>query len=292
MIGGTLYLPATRLDLVDIANGTRHASARSMVFCTEDAIRAEELGAALENLRLVLPAVTPRPALRFARPRSPQVLAHILAIPGVENLDGFVLPKVNCVRFGQFLEVLDGHERFLLMPTLETAETFDPAEMRALRRMLEHETIRPRILSLRIGANDLLQLLGVRRSSTTTIYETGLRSVIDMLAGVFKPHGFNLTAPVFEGLAHPEVLASEVEQDLAHGLFGKTAIHPGQLAVIEAAYSVSADDLEMARMVLHPEQPAVFRMHDIMCERTTHAAWAELIVARSRIYGVRGAEAT
>ena len=33
----------------------------------------------------------------------------------------------------------------------------------------------------------------------------------------------------------------------------------------------------MARNLLANDAPAVFRMHDTMCEKTTHASWARQI---------------
>jgi citrate lyase beta subunit len=61
-----------------------------------------------------------------------------------------------------------------------------------------------------------------------------------MLATTFLPHGFALTAPVFEGLAHPDVLQAEVRRNVEHGLLGKTAVHPDQIAHIEACTRWSA----------------------------------------------------
>jgi citrate lyase beta subunit len=74
---------------------------------------------------------------------------------------------------------------------------------------------------------------------------------------------------------------------VAHGLFGKSAIHPEQVAVIEAAYQVSARDLEAAERILADEAPAVFRLQGAMCEPATHRVWATMICERARLYGVR-----
>ncbi|WP_375767277.1 HpcH/HpaI aldolase/citrate lyase family protein [Archangium gephyra] len=288
-LGASLYVPASRCDLLAIANGLRHPELRSVIFCTEDSIRADDLERALEQLATVLPRFGPRPhTRRFIRVRNADVLRRILPMPGIERIDGFVLPKVTRHNLPEYLTELEG-TRFLVMPTLETAEAFDQVEMRHLQRLLMAETIRPRILALRIGGNDLLNLLGVRRSPRRTIYDTAVGPTIAMLAGTFRPHGLPLTAPVFEGLAHPEVLLEEVERDLAHGLFGKTAVHPDQVSLIESAYAVSPEELEMAERVLAEGAPAVFRMHDTMCEEATHARWAEMIRARAELYGLTGA---
>jgi citrate lyase beta subunit len=288
-LGASLYVPATRADLVEIGNGLRHGHLRSIIYCTEDSVRPDRVGFALDNLRTVLPRLVPdRGPTRFIRVRNPQILKVLLAFPGIHNVDGFVLPKATPRSLPAYLALLSGDKSFWIMPTLETAEVFDPTEMRALRRLLCGESVRRRTLSLRIGGNDLLHLLGIRRSCRRTVYDTAVGPWIASLAGTFRPAGFNLTAPVFEGLEHPEVLREEVELDLEHGLFGKTAVHPDQVRPIEEMYAASEDDLSMAASLLAEDAPAVFRMHGTMCERATHASWAQQILMRADVYGVTG----
>lgn len=287
-LGASLYVPATRGDIVAHANGDKLNFLRSMIFCTEDAVRQEDLELALRNLAEALPQFNPKsPSMRFIRVRNQHVLGRLLETRGIENVDGFVLPKVTAKNFGHYLSLLNPRDKFLLMPTLETAEVYDPVEMRTLRDMFMETGTRARILSLRIGGNDLLHCLGVRRPPNRTIYSTALGGTIAMLTGLFKPHGFNLSSPVFEAMKQPRVLAREVARDLLHGLFGKTAIHPDQVKPIEDAYRVWAHDLEAAQCILSKDAPAVFKLHDCMCEGATQWRWAEQIVARSRIYGMR-----
>jgi citrate lyase beta subunit len=281
-------MPTTRGDLVAHANGEKLPFLRSMIFCTEDAVRLDQLEEALQNLRAALPCFKPSPALRFIRVRNPQVMGDVLRMPGIENVDGFVLPKATRRNIGRYLELLSKDDGFVLMPTLEDADVFIPGEMVKFRNALLKSGARERILSLRIGGSDLLHQLGVRRSPHRSIYDTALGATIAMLAGVFIPHGFNLSAPVFEGLAFPKVLAQEVERDLLHGLFGKTAVHPDQIAQIEKGYRVASKDVEMASLMLEQSAPAVFRMHDTMCEAATHRHWARKVIDRAQIYGVQG----
>jgi citrate lyase beta subunit len=287
-LGATLYMPATRADIVAHANGEKLSFLRSMIFCTEDAVRLDELEDALQNLKDALPLFRPTNALRFIRVRNPQIMSEVLRMPGIHNVDGFVLPKATRKNIGRYLELLSKTDDFLLMPTLEDADVFVSSEMLKLRNMLLKSNAHGRILSLRIGGSDLLHQLGVRRLPTRSVYDTALGGLISMLSGIFIPYGFNLSAPVFEGLAFPKVLAEEVERDLLHGLFGKTAVHPDQVALIEKAYRVSPKDFEMATLMLEHSAPAVFRMHDTMCEAATHRRWAASIVERARIYGITG----
>jgi citrate lyase beta subunit len=118
-----------------------------------------------------------------------------------------------------------------------------------------------------------------------TLYETPLGHVIAQLVTAFKPYGFSLSAPVFEYLDDADTLQKEIRLDLAHGLVGKTAIHPTQVPVIEAMYSVNHEDYEMAQSLSQSSSPAVFRMHDAMCEVATHQQWGLDIMDRRLYYG-------
>jgi citrate lyase beta subunit len=288
-LGASLYVPATRLDLAAIGNRAKYPGLRSVIFCTEDAIGPDELPQALNHLESALRRFEPTPLLRFVRPRNPSVLRHLVQMEGAHRLAGFVLPKVTRHNLDDYWAVLPPDRPYETMLTLETAEVFDPAEMAALRQRLLEERPRGRILSLRIGGNDLLQLLGLRRPRHRSIYATPLGPLITQLVTIFRPRGFNLTGPVFEFLDRKDLLARETRTDLAHGLFGKSAIHPEQLPVIEAQYRVSARDLESAERILAAAAPPVFRLHEAMCEPATHHVWARQIVERARLYGVRNA---
>jgi len=285
-LGAPLYMPAHRLDLMDIANGEKLPALRSMIFCTEDAVSYREIDSSLRHLGLCLQGFRDTPdRFRFIRARNPDILARLLELPGIEKIDGFVLPKFNEDVFDAYFDQLQG-TTFKVMPTLETREAFDYTAMCALRQGLLQDAIAPRILMLRIGGNDLMSLLALRRPRGLTLYETPLGNIISQLVTVFKPYGFALSAPVFEYLDDVVTLQKETSLDLAYGLVGKTAIHPAQIAIIEAAYAVDAEDYQMAVSLSEKEAPAVFKMHNAMCEVATHQRWANDIMSRQRCYGV------
>jgi citrate lyase beta subunit len=288
-MGASLYVPANHKHLLKIANGEKLPSARSLIFCTEDSVADRDLGWALFNLSVVLEHMRPEvKAERFVRVRSPEVLARVLAMPGAHKLTGFVIPKATRQNFEAYYRQVRDTDH-MLMPTLETAEVFSEREMEAFRDLLQSPGVRGRILALRIGGNDLLALLGLRRPRNMTLYRTPLGPVIARLVTIFRPHGFVLTAPVFEHLDLPELLAQEVLEDIAYGMVGKTAIHPSQILPIEEHYKVKPQDLAAAHAILDENSPAVFKMHDSMCEVATHRAWAERMVAQSHLFGAHGA---
>ena len=290
-MGASLYVPANHKDLAGIANGEKLPQARSLIFCLEDAIAERELSWSLFNLSVVLANMRDAiPADRFVRVRNPDVMARVLAMAGSDKLTGFVLPKLTRHNFESYFRLVRDTDH-VLMPTLETAEVFCDNEMQQLRSVFDAPGVRQRILCLRIGGNDLLALLGLRRPRGMTIYRTPLGPVIARLVTTFRPYGFALTAPVFEYLDLAELLDQEVLEDLAYGMVGKTAIHPTQIAPIEQHYKVRQQDLEVARAILDDASPAVFRMDDAMCEVATHRAWAERLVEQSHRFGAHALDA-
>lgn len=287
-LGASLYVPATRPDLMALANRQKYPFLRSIIFCTEDSVAERDMPLALTQLEQLTRRLEPSGLLRFIRVRNPSVLRTVLQMDGVEGLAGFVLPKITRQNLDEYFDAFRSHDAFNLMLTLETIDAFDPRRMAELCDLLVQERYRGRILSLRIGGNDLFNLLGMRRPRGRTIYQTPLAVTIAQLATTFRPHNFNLTAPVFEYLNSPRVLEREVRHDLTQGLFGKTAIHPRQVPIIEASYAVAARDLQTAEEILAHAAPPVFRRHGAMCEPATHRRWASLIVERARLYGVVG----
>ena len=291
-MGASLYIPANHKHLMAAADGEQMGHARSLIFCTEDSVADADLSWALFNLSVVLANMKhDTHAERFVRVRNPEVLSRVLAMPGVDKLTGFVLPKCTRHNFDAYFKQVrcTGH---MLMPTLETADVFNDNEMRLFREALEAPGVRSHILALRIGGNDLLALLGLRRPRNMTIYRTPLGPVIARLVTTFRPYGFVLTAPVFEHLDLPDLLDQEVAEDMAYGMVGKTAIHPSQIALIEQHYRVKANDLEAARAILDVDSPAVFKMHNSMCEVATHRAWAQRMVEQSNVFGAHQNDAS
>lgn len=293
-LGATLYMPATRVDILEVIQGEKLPGLRSLVICLEDAVAATDVEQALRSLRTVLTAIGrlgARPAhapLVFVRPRDAEMAAVLNDWPQITAVDGFVVPKLSLATLHRWVRAVSRPE-LLLMPTLETSDVFSPGAMVELGAALRSE-LGERILALRIGGNDLMGCLGLRRNPSTTLYQTPMGYVIPMLAGVLGSQGFALTAPVFEQLATPEVLAQELQLDIAHGLVGKTAIHPSQIAQIHDGFRVSIEDLNCARMIVNDSAPAVFKHNDAMVEPATHYNWAVKTIERAHWHGVKPAE--
>ncbi|TWR91373.1 HpcH/HpaI aldolase/citrate lyase family protein [Pseudomonas saxonica] len=290
-LGATLYMPATRPDILDVVMGEKIHGLRSLVVCLEDAVAETDVQQALNNLKNLLLGIDarggrpPGSPMVFVRPRDAAMAAVLNDWSLMRYVDGFVVPKLRLSNIHQWQQAVTRDE-LMLMPTLETPEVYDPSAMVELRGAML-ELLPERIIALRIGGNDLMGCLGLRRNPAMTLYSTPMSYVIPMLCGIMGSAGFALTAPVFEQLNAPQLLEHELALDLAHGLVGKTAIHPSQIVIIHNALQVSLEDLTSARHIVSEAAPAVFKFNDAMCEPATHYTWAQKTIERAHWQGVR-----
>ncbi|MEC7120516.1 MAG: HpcH/HpaI aldolase/citrate lyase family protein, partial [Pseudomonadota bacterium] len=288
-LGATLYMPATRSDLWAVVSGEKIPQLRSVVICLEDAVSEQDVGLGLQHLQHLLQQLAyeqrrAQAPLVFVRPRHARMAAQLADWPLIHQLDGFVLPKFDLDSLTDWQAAIP--QNLLLLPTLETAMVYDSGAMRELREHLSSSKLP--VLALRIGGNDLLACLGLRRPPSHTLYQTPLAQVINQLIATFMPHGFALTAPVCEYFEPADLLKTEVELDVQHGLVGKTIIHPSQIGWVHRALQVDIKDYTAAQAILAPDARAVFQYEGAMLEPATHRAWAARIVERARYYGVLG----
>ena len=122
-------------------------------------------------------------------------------------------------------------------------------------------------------------------TKNSIIYDTPIGTLAYQLLGCFVPHGFYLSAPVFEYLDQPMLFMQELNRDVKLGLVGKTVIHPSQIALVQQAYCVPTSLLDEAQAILHSEAKAVFKYNNTMLEPATHRAWATEIVNRAEVFG-------
>ena len=283
-VGTTLYVPSTAWKYMENILAGKYGVLPSVTLCLEDSIDSSEVARGMECIGRFLAAARQRDGLPhiFIRPRDGGNLSALLDRGGLEGIAGFVLPKFRLADLPDWERRLQGMS-YLWMPTLETADAFDPAAMRELADALLAGPGRERIVALRIGGNDLQQQIGVRRSGRHTVYEGPLGYVLGMLATIFLPRGFAL-------LDDERLLAAELERDILHGFCGKTAIHPSQLGHIQAAFRVTPEEAASARAILEKEK-AVFRFDGRMCEPATHSHWARKILERREVFGESGPQA-
>ena len=175
------------------------------------------------------------------------------------------------------------------MPTLEGRWVFDPIALARFAAALgEHE--RARLVAIRVGGNDLLASMRLRRSRDRTVYDGPLAWGLSQLMCQLGSAGYPLTAPVFDVLDDPDTLARECRLDAEFGFVGKTAVHPAQIALIERGFAVEESELALARETLARDAGAVFRRDGVMLEPATHRAWARRTLERAARHGVLGGD--
>lgn len=298
-LGGTLYSPATNQDILLIANGYKFKGLKSFVICTEDSILEEELNIAYLNIENMLKKYKPEEKLKvFIRVRNVSEFKNVLNLKGVEKIFGFVLPKFDTTNMVEYMNIFNENiednnnlKHTFIMPILETEEIYEKSKLKEISNFL-HNDYKEKILTIRIGGNDLLKHFHIRRNLNGTAYDTlVLSTIITNILIEFKLKGFIVSAPVWESFSIQKSILNnfkkEIKMDLENGLFGKTIIHPRQIEIINEEYKVNEKDYKAATMILDDNYPAVFKYDDKMCEKTVHTSWAETIIERSKIYGVK-----
>lgn len=280
--GPVLYIPADRRGLTDFLFGKKSALLPAIAICLEDAIRTECRHEAVRSLSEWLPRlITPRTWRLYLRPSDDEMLVRVLDLPGISHVDGFIVPKASPERLAAWARKTGG--RFALIPIIETRDALDSVGRLDFGKACAD--LRQLIPRVRIGANDLFALLGgLRRPRGRTIYETPVGHVIDSLIEVFSGIGIPLSGSVFDRTDDMPTLERETHDDVARGLFSKTALNPAQAKLIAGIYRPEPDEIEEARCILHPDSPAVFSLHGTMHERACHLMWAKLILQRSAAF--------
>lgn len=286
-LGGSLYIPATHKNVNAICNENKFSQLRSCIIDTEDAIGEDDLDEALENIRAMLELYEPSTLCVFIRPRNPQVLKELLKIKNIGLIDGFSLPKFSTEVMKEYSQILamSGKE-FYIMPVLESLDIFSKDRLEEIRSFLLNSHLN--VLSLRLGGEDMMSYLGLKRRCEDDIYSlVGPARVISDVINTFKPFGFNISATVFNCIHQAELYAQNVHEDLRQGLLGKTIIHPNQIEPINQAYKVSSQDYEMAKKMLDPETKAIIVQDGQMGEKFAHDSWAKVILLRHKFYGLK-----
>lgn len=287
-IGATLYMPVLHPKVREIVLGHAPSPASSIVLCLEDALHESDVErgvAALVSLLGTAPERAPGRSPRlFVRPRSYDMATRLRAVRGINRIDGFVAPKIRVETLPDWISLLSGSD-LRLMPTIETAEFFDPSRLVAIRDLINGSGGR-QIAAVRLGGNDLLGTMGLRRQRGITSYEGPLGWFLSMAASILISSGVPVAAPVFDVFDDLDTLRREVERDVSMGFISKTAIHPSQVPIIEAAMGVSPEEEVAAKAILQDEARAVFQIGGVMCEPATHAGWARRVQARSAVFGL------
>ncbi len=133
------------------------------------------------------------------------------------------------------------------------------------------------------GSNDLVKEMRV----VLTPARTPLLAFLSVAVAAARLHGLTMLDGVFNGLDDPDGLTAACAQSVEFGCDGRTLIHPGQIAICNAAFTPSDDQVSRARAIVSAfEQPdnhgkGALRVDGAMVERL-HLAEARRTVSLAR----------
>jgi len=223
--------------------------ADELVIDLEDSVAVAEkeaariaLPAAVERLELAGPALT----VRVNAPRSPWCHRDLAAVAEIGGVDSVIVPKVESAADIAFVErLLDGVERaagrerpLRVQALIETAAGLLHAE--------EIATASARVQGLILGYADLAASLGRPQRGDLESWR-GAQEQLLLAARASLVEAID--GPFFE-LEDSGGLDRACARAAALGFDGKWAIHPGQVAAVNAAFTPTPDQVERARAVL------------------------------------------
>ena len=288
-LGSTLYIPIIHQNLDSILTRKKYSFLKSIVICLEDSINLNELSNGMKKLKAHFNKHNKsKMSLKiFIRPRNIDNLKDILLFKNISFIDGFAIPKFDTNNMIElFIHVFNKYKNFYIMPILETKDVFLPNKLIII--LNELKKIKNRILVVRIGGEDILNLLNMIRNCDRTIYDIpSLSLVITNILNIFIPMNFHISSPVYSCFSENiNILEEEVKKDIENQIFNKTAIHPKQVLIIQNLYKITEEELNISNLILNSKN-AVFNYKNRMFEKKTHSNLANIIQLRYKFYGLK-----
>ena len=234
-----LFVPAIRPDRFHKAIAT---GADIVIVDWEDAIIPTRKAEARVSVGGFFSELTDRPVLRYLRinsPRLPEGLRDLEALFEMEHLpDGIMIPKVESPEEVRWMaEMLKPYRADIeLFPAVETAK--------GVRAVAEIALASTSTTILGFGAIDLVAETGSDLSWDSLLYT---RSQVVLAATEARIEALDT---VWIEINDQDGLAEESRKARALGFSGKAAIHPSQVAPINAAFSPTDDEVATAKRII------------------------------------------
>ena len=226
-----LYIPASKERALDKA---RSLPVDAIIFDLEDAVTVEEKVNARATLTSALAAGGYGHRLRIVRINGLDTEWGAEDARAVCEMqaDAVLLPKVGSPEDLDALSAITGD-----LPLWAMMET--PRGMRNAAAIAAH----PKLAGFVMGTNDLAKDLNSRFRPDRAPLMTSLG--LCLLAA--KAEGVIIIDGVYNAYLDDEGLAAECAQGRDMGFDGKSLIHPAQVAIANAAFSPSEDEIDLAR---------------------------------------------
>ena len=226
-----LYIPGSKPRALDKA---RSLPVDAIIFDLEDAVSADEKENARDTLKVALAEGGYDPRVKIVRINGldTQWGADDARAVCDMDVDAVLLPKVGSKADLDALAEITGE-----LPIWAMMET--PQGMLNAASIAAH----PRLAGMVMGTNDLAKELQTRFRPDRLPLMAGLG--LCLLAA--KAEGLVIVDGVYNAFKDDEGLAAECAQGRDMGFDGKTLIHPAQVAVTNAAFAPSEEEIDLAR---------------------------------------------
>lgn len=270
-----LFVPADRPERFAKAAAS---GADALILDLEDSVAPEKKDAGRAAIAEWLAGERTAPTFVRVNPLDSGLTATDLAavLPG--KPDAIVLPKAEGAASVEALLGLMGGARLLVLPiATETAA--------AIFQLGSYGAVADHLIGLTWGAEDLPAAIGAATSREADDSYTAPYEMVRSLT-LFGAHAAGTAAieTVFPRIDAPDALAAYVARARRDGFTGMMAIHPAQVAIINAGFTPTEAELAHARAVIEAfaASPGVgaLKLDGKMIDRP-HLKIAESILARA-----------
>ena len=247
-----LFVPGSRPELFDKALA---GPADALSFDLEDSVADARKGEARDALRALLRGgaaagsgktlivrVNAIDTPHFARDVAAVVQPglHLLNLPKPESADDIRAAVAEVERAERANGVT---QAVRLLVNIETP--------RALRIAHELAGAHPRVAGLQLGLGDLFEPLGIGRREPQAVVHAML--TVRLAAGEAGVFAYDAA---FADIRDSEGFSAEARQARALGFIGKSCIHPSQVALANAAFQPTREEIDAALRVVHAAREA------------------------------------
>jgi citrate lyase subunit beta/citryl-CoA lyase len=238
-----LFVPATSAGKIERAFGSE---ADGVIVDLEDSVAASRKAAAREALGPIFESPRRNAYVRINAASTPHCLRDLDALP-LAAIAGIVLPKAESACD---IETVDWVLTQLELPRDVPAGSVSIfAIIETARGVREIDAIAratPRLRRLLFGAVDLSSDLGTPVEEESVASQARFAIACASRAAGLEPP---MDAPQL-AIDDDERLRTSARRAKAQGFRGKLCIHPAQIAIVNAAFSPSAAEIERARRIV------------------------------------------
>lgn len=228
----------------------QRAGADAVIFDLEDAVPQHAKAQARQLVSRVIAdprEETPDLYVRVNGARSGCLEEDILAVAG-SGLAGIRLPKTESADEVMVVDaLLTDAERRAGLPAGTFAIVCNVESALGVWKAEDIASASSRVIALGFGAADFAADLGVAPTDerTESLWARHQLVLASRVAGVGPP-----VDSVHPRIGDDEGLARTTREARAMGFFGRSAIHPGQIPIINDVFTPSADELRRAREIV------------------------------------------